>query len=170
MSSAEEGAVADKIIRILSIDGGGIRGIIPARILQRIEEATGKSVRELFHLIAGTSTGGIIGCGLMVGKTARQMGDLYAAEGGDIFHRSLWERVTTVDGLSNPDSDPRPLEQVLYRELGDVWLSAPLRGYGGLLFCGHGPDARVSLATARLHRADERTKKRPRAAARYREI
>ena len=46
----------------------------------------------------------------------------------------------------------------------------PLRGYGGLLFCGYGPDARVSLATARLHRADERTKKRPRAAARYREI
>ena len=115
--------MADKIIRILSIDGGGIRGIIPARMLQRIEEATGKSARELFHLIAGTSTGGIIGCGLMIGKTARQMGDLYAAEGGDIFHRSLWDRVTTVEGLSNPDYDPAPLERVLYRELGDVWLS-----------------------------------------------
>ena len=51
------------------------------------------------------------------------MGDLYAAEGGDIFHRSLWERVTTVDGLSNPDYDPAPLERVLYRELGDTWLS-----------------------------------------------
>ena len=88
----EEGAVAEKTIRILSIDGGGIRGIIPARILQRIEEATGKPARELFHMIAGTSTGGIIGCGLTIGKTARQMGDLYAAQGGDIFHRSLWER------------------------------------------------------------------------------
>ena len=76
-----EGAMADKIIRILSIDGGGIRGIIPARLLQRIEAATGKPARELFHLIAGTSTGGIIGCGLTIGKTARQMGDLYAAEG-----------------------------------------------------------------------------------------
>ncbi len=115
--------MAEKIIRILSIDGGGIRGIIPARILQRIEEATGKTARELFHMIAGTSTGGIIGCGLTIGKTARQMGDLYAAQGGDIFHRSLWERVTTVDGLSNPDYDPQPLELVLYRELGDIWLS-----------------------------------------------
>ena len=98
--------MTEKIIRILSIDGGGIRGIIPARILQRIEEATGKPARELFHLIAGTSTGGIIGCGLMIGKTAKQMGDLYAAEGGDIFRRSLWDRVTTVEGLSNPDYDP----------------------------------------------------------------
>ena len=112
-----------EIIRILSIDGGGIRGIIPARILQLIEEATGKPARELFHMIAGTSTGGIIGCGLTNGKTARQMADLYAAQGGDIFHRSLWERVTTVDGLSNPDYDPQPLEPVLYRELGDTWLS-----------------------------------------------
>jgi len=115
--------VAEKIIRILSIDGGGIRGIIPARILQRIEEATGKRARDLFHMIAGTSTGGIIGCGLTIGKSACQMGDLYAAQGGEIFHRSLWERVTTVDGLSNPDYDPRPLELVLYRELGDIWLS-----------------------------------------------
>lgn len=115
--------MADKIIRILSIDGGGIRGIIPARILQRIEEATGKPARDLFHLIAGTSTGGIIGCGLLSGKTARQMGDLYAAEGGDIFRRSLWDRVSALGGLSKPDYDPIPLELVLYRELGDAWLS-----------------------------------------------
>ena len=51
----------DQIVRILSLDGGGIRGIIPARILERIEEATGKSASDLFHLIAGTSTGGILG-------------------------------------------------------------------------------------------------------------
>jgi patatin-like phospholipase/acyl hydrolase len=47
--------MADKIIRILGMDGGGIRGIIPARLLQRIEESTGKSASALFHLMAGTS-------------------------------------------------------------------------------------------------------------------
>ena len=115
--------MADEIIRILSIDGGGIRGIIPARLLQRIEEANGNPARALFHLIAGTSTGGIIGCGLLKGKTAAQMAQLYVDDGGDIFHRSLWDKVTTVDGLSNPDYDATPLERALYRELGDTWLS-----------------------------------------------
>ena len=88
--------MADEIIRILSIDGGGIRGIIPARILQRIEEATNKPARDLFHLISGTSTGGIIGCGLLAGKTAAEMAELYVRNGGTIFHRSLWYKVTTT--------------------------------------------------------------------------
>ena len=53
-----------KPIRILSIDGGGIRGVIPAMILARIESLTGKPIAELFDLIAGTSTGGILTLGL----------------------------------------------------------------------------------------------------------
>jgi patatin-like phospholipase/acyl hydrolase len=61
--------MADEIIRILSIDGGGIRGIIPARLLQRIEESIGEAASTLFHLIAGTSTGGILGFGLAKGKS-----------------------------------------------------------------------------------------------------
>ena len=115
--------MTDEIIRILSIDGGGIRGIIPARLLQTIEENTGKPASTLFHLIAGTSTGGILGCGLAIGKSAREIAELYADRGGDIFHRSLWEKVTTIDGLSNPDYDPGPLESILGEELGDTWLS-----------------------------------------------
>src|SRR5262249_41887491 len=115
--------MADEIIRILSVDGGGIRGIIPARILQRIEEETEKHATDLFHLIAGTSTGGIIGCGLLKGKTAREMAQLYANRGGDIFHRSLWDKVTTIDGLSNPDYDAEPLETILGQQLGETWLS-----------------------------------------------
>jgi patatin-like phospholipase/acyl hydrolase len=99
ISSWGEMNMGDEIIRILSIDGGGIRGIIPARILQRIEEGTGDNrANDLFHLIAGTSTGGIIGCGLMKGKKAAEMAQLYADRGGDIFHRSLWDKVTTIDG------------------------------------------------------------------------
>jgi patatin-like phospholipase/acyl hydrolase len=51
---------------ILSIDGGGIRGIIPAMILAEIEQRTGRRIAELFDLIAGTSTGGILTLGLTV--------------------------------------------------------------------------------------------------------
>jgi patatin-like phospholipase/acyl hydrolase len=54
----------ENIQRILSIDGGGVRGIIPATILAAIEERTGKRISELFDLIAGTSTGGILALGL----------------------------------------------------------------------------------------------------------
>ena len=50
--------------KILSIDGGGIRGIIPAMILADIEKETGKQIFEMFDLIAGTSTGGILALGL----------------------------------------------------------------------------------------------------------
>ncbi|MEG3971754.1 patatin-like phospholipase family protein [Microcoleus sp. T2B6] len=49
---------------ILSIDGGGIRGILPLKVLEYIEEHTGKQIHELFHVIGGTSTGGIIALGL----------------------------------------------------------------------------------------------------------
>ena len=50
--------------KLLSIDGGGVRGIIPAIILAEIEKRTGKRICELFDLIAGTSTGGILTLGL----------------------------------------------------------------------------------------------------------
>ncbi|MGL4498635.1 MAG: patatin-like phospholipase family protein [Planktothrix sp.] len=49
---------------ILSIDGGGIRGIIPLKVLEYIEQQTGKQIHELFDVIGGTSTGGIIALGL----------------------------------------------------------------------------------------------------------
>lgn len=51
-------------MRLLAIDGGGIRGIIPARVLAELERITGRHTHQLFDLIAGTSTGGIIALGL----------------------------------------------------------------------------------------------------------
>ena len=56
----------NKLYKILSIDGGGIRGIIPALVLVEIEKRTGKPIHELFDLVAGTSTGGIIAVGLNI--------------------------------------------------------------------------------------------------------
>lgn len=58
---------------ILTIDGGGMRGIIPVSILAYLEEKTGKPAYELFDMVAGTSTGAIIAAGLALKITAQEM-------------------------------------------------------------------------------------------------
>src|SRR5207248_4922041 len=82
--------------KILSVDGGGIRGIIAAQILVAIEDRTGQPICELFDFLAGTSTGGIIVLGLtkpgplgQPDKSARDILGLYETSGGTIFHESL---------------------------------------------------------------------------------
>ena len=51
-------------MKVLCIDGGGIRGLIPALVLEEIERRIGRRIGELVDLVAGTSTGGILACGL----------------------------------------------------------------------------------------------------------
>jgi patatin-like phospholipase/acyl hydrolase len=65
--------------RILSIDGGGVRGIIPARFLQALEEMSQQPIHALFDLIVGTSTGGLIALGLTCLNQQRQ-GPQYGAK------------------------------------------------------------------------------------------
>ena len=78
--------------RVLAIDGGGIRGLIPARVLAALEHDAGQPTHELFDLIAGTSTGGIIALALALpdrpGGTPRPASELvrfYEEEGPKIF-------------------------------------------------------------------------------------
>ena len=77
----------DRDFRILSIDGGGIRGIYPATFLAGLEERYlgGASVAQYFDLIAGTSTGGVIAIGLAAGLNAADLRDLYIDRGCEIF-------------------------------------------------------------------------------------
>ena len=77
----------DREFRILSIDGGGIRGIFPAAFLAGLEERylSGSSIGSFFDLIVGTSTGGVIGIGLGAGLRAAEIRDLYVERGGEIF-------------------------------------------------------------------------------------
>ena len=82
------------MVKILSIDGGGIRGIIPAIVLAEIERRTGRPTAQLFDLVAGTSTGGILALGLTIPKTtgaplytARSLAEMYEREGSRIFFR-----------------------------------------------------------------------------------
>jgi patatin-like phospholipase/acyl hydrolase len=77
----------DRRFRILSIDGGGIRGVFPAAILAGLERtyAAGNPVGSYFDLIAGTSTGGILALGFGAGLSAGDLLDLYVRRGGEVF-------------------------------------------------------------------------------------
>jgi hypothetical protein len=114
--------------RILSIDGGGIRGVIPAMLLERLEalladalaaapSATASRwqrigsprIADCFHLIAGTSTGGLLAAGLTStgpdGRprlTAADAANIYVTHGPAIFHSSLIERLIRGFGLIAP--------------------------------------------------------------------
>ena len=77
----------DRRFRILSIDGGGIRGIFPAAVLAGLERGFtgGNPISDYFDLVAGTSTGGILALGLGAGYAARDLLDLYVERGCEIF-------------------------------------------------------------------------------------
>ena len=77
--------------RILCLDGGGIRGVMTARILQKIEQQLGSPLKKHFDLIAGTSTGSILAIGIGIGKSPKEMLNLYMEKGLQIFpYQSLF--------------------------------------------------------------------------------
>ena len=82
----------DRAFRILSIDGGGICGILPVSVLAELERRYlgSKPIASYFDMIAGTSTGGIIALALGMGLTAAEIRDVYIEKGGSIFPRGSW--------------------------------------------------------------------------------
>jgi len=106
--------------RILSIDGGGIRGLIPALVLAELEKQAGRPIAELFDLIVGTSTGGIIALGLaMPGpdgrprNSAQDLAELYLQQRTRIFHRNLWDEIRNPGGLLDERYASAGIEEVL---------------------------------------------------------
>ena len=106
-------------MRVLAIDGGGIRGLIPALVLTELERRAGRRIYELFDLIAGTSTGGILACALCAPDPlpASDIVQLYTEEGPQIFDRSLFQRIRSADGLLDEKYDDAALERALERFL-----------------------------------------------------
>jgi uncharacterized protein len=116
-------------MRVLAIDGGGIRGIIPAAVLGDLELRAGRPVAELFDLVAGTSTGGILALALTArGEDGRprwradELVDLYVREGPVIFRRSVFDRIRTVGGTLDEKYPSDGLVSVLERYFGDLHL------------------------------------------------
>src|SRR3954452_22157774 len=112
-------------LRVLSIDGGGIRGLIPAIVLAEIERRAGRRVWEMFDLIAGTSTGGILACALCAPDPlpAEKLVALYEEEGPAIFDRSVWQRIRSAEGLLDEKYDASALDRALERFLSDKRLA-----------------------------------------------
>lgn len=113
-------------MRVLAIDGGGIRGLIPALVLAEIERRSQRRIFELFDLIAGTSTGGILACALCAPDAlpATEVVKLYEEEGPDIFSISVGQRIRSGGGLLDEKYDDAALDRALERFLADKRLSA----------------------------------------------
>jgi patatin-like phospholipase/acyl hydrolase len=111
--------------KILSLDGGGIRGLYTAEVLRHFEEAFGP-VNEYFDMICGTSTGGLLALALSKGIPAAQVANFYREKGPLIFPaKKLWNepRGKFRQYLANGKYDNGPLEEALRGVLGDTQMS-----------------------------------------------
>jgi uncharacterized protein len=124
-----------KKIRILSLDGGGIRGIISCVILKYIEEQLQKldhsnaKIGDYFDLISGSSTGGLLAAILLFpgdDKKAKfsvqEALDLYAKDGDTIFNVSFWEEIINPFGLFNERISQKNIEKYLEEFFGNLEL------------------------------------------------
>jgi hypothetical protein len=121
--------------RILSVDGGGIRGLISALVIAEIEARlsaqVGRKARmdEYFHLFAGTSTGGLISLALTAPTevSAKDLALFYTEDGPKIFSRDLWRELSTLWGFTGPKYSSGPLREAIERRLGASKISEATR-------------------------------------------
>jgi len=118
--SGEAGEMRDPMRRILTIDGGGIKGVFPAAFLATLEDELGGPIADYFDLIAGTSTGGIIAIGLGLGMTAKELLYLYRESGGRIFRRRRFG--ARAMGLFRAKYTNGALRRVLVDAFGERYL------------------------------------------------
>ena len=139
--ATEESRPTDRF-RILCVDGGGIRGLIPALVIadleRRIQAETTPQARisDYFHMFAGTSTGGLVALSLTApdpdnlerpAVSADLLARFYTEDGPKIFHRSLWQRLRTLWGWLGPKYTLGPLKDAIERRLGTTEIQNALR-------------------------------------------
>jgi uncharacterized protein len=101
----------DVVRRILVIDGGGIKGVLPASFLAHVEESLSGKIAEYFDLIVGTSTGGIIALALGLGLSAKEVLAFYEQHGPKIFYGT--PRFRAFRGWFRAKYDAQPLQAAL---------------------------------------------------------
>jgi len=110
--------------RILSLDGGGLRGLISARMIERLNQA--KEIRgwlDSVDLIAGTSTGGILALGIATGISLGEICEWYIKEGPKIFDDSIWDDIRDLGKTFGADYSNKALKRSLKSIFKDAKLS-----------------------------------------------
>jgi|21_taG_2_1085346.scaffolds.fasta_scaffold05487_6 patatin-like phospholipase/acyl hydrolase len=124
------------LLKVLSIDGGGIRGIVPGTIMVEAEREFGIKVADYFDLIAGTSTGGILTCAYLCPSdtdatkpkfTAEEVVGLYFNKGKQIFDDPFMHKLSSVWGIISAKFPERGIDEALKEYFGEVWLSQLLK-------------------------------------------
>jgi hypothetical protein len=110
--------------RILALDGGGIRGLISAILLQRLSEAPAlRGWLEQVDLLAGTSTGGLLALGIAKGFDLQTIRGLYETQGARIFDDSWLDDLQDLGKLMGADYDIKNLEDILRDLFGTTTLA-----------------------------------------------
>lgn len=107
--------------RVLSLDGGGIRGVLSAVILDRLERRHPFLGRV--DLFAGTSTGGILSLGLAAGYTPADLIELYTGHGPQVFADSFLDDFVDMGRLVGAEYSLDHLETLLYERFGGMTLA-----------------------------------------------
>jgi len=121
-------------MRILSVDGGGVRGIIPAMVLEYIEKKTGRSIADLFDVLVGTSVGGMI-CGILLIPDENGRPKYSAADAVKIcvdnakrlFPTSILRAIESQDGLTDARYSSEGIDTVMKEYFKDYKLKDSLR-------------------------------------------
>jgi patatin-like phospholipase/acyl hydrolase len=107
--------------RILSLDGGGLRGVLTAKLLERLETNHLGFLSQV-DLFAGTSTGGVLALGLALGLSPTEMGRLYTEAADKVFADSVWDDIRDLGKLTGADYSNQPLKQAILDLVGEITL------------------------------------------------
>jgi patatin-like phospholipase/acyl hydrolase len=107
---------------VLSLDGGGIRGVLTAALLERLEEGM-PGFLERVDLIAGTSTGGILSLGLASGMSPTEARELYERLGEHVFHDSFWDNLKDLGQARGAQYSNKYIKDELQKQFGSMKLS-----------------------------------------------
>jgi patatin-like phospholipase/acyl hydrolase len=123
-----------KPIVVLCIDGGGVRGLIPAIVIEGMEKELGKPITKVTDLVAGTSAGSIIAATLNIPNAAGEQ--MYSATEvvglangviKQIFHNSAGRSIRTLGGLTGSKYSAKPLETFLDKYFGNLKVSQTVK-------------------------------------------